>query len=133
MWKSYFTFCVERNTWDRLVSLYFWAQHKKGRSINFQEFMQLYRTKEFKNINLYTSDNKKLLVNRILRYENLDKEFEQVCTKLGIPFNGWKESERIKGKTRPKQAKYKNFYTPEQVQLIKKEFANEISLMGYEF
>ncbi len=139
IWDDYHVFCVARNTWDRLISFYFWAQHKraeKGLELSWEEYVERYiRTESYytDNYRLYSDRNGNSLVNKIIRYENLDEEFEQVCDKLGIPFSAWRTHPKAKATQTPREQDYRSLYTPEVRDLVATNFADEIELMGYKF
>ncbi len=160
LFDKFFVFCVERNPWDKNVSMYFWNQycnrrdgwsnknflsllekvkhriinrhHYTPRHKNFSEFLAK-ATHRASHWDYYTDANGKVMVDRILRYENLDEELTQCCQQLGIPFDDWKTSEKLKTTQRPEKGNYEKFYTPEQRQQIAEQCANEIALMGYTF
>lgn len=139
MWNDYYVFCVTRNTWDRLVSFYFWSKYKharKGLNLKWEDYIEKHIKSEpdlVDNCRLYTDNNRNPIVNKIIRYENLDEEFEQVCDKLGIPFSAWRTHPKAKATQTPRQQDYRSLYTPEVRDLVATNFADEIKLMGYEF
>ncbi len=136
IWNEYFVFCVERNTWERLVSFYLWKKrdlqiNKKG-ELSFADFINNPQNKKH-NFHFYADSSGRLMVDRILRFENLDEEMEQVCQKLGLPFENWKKSKRLKVSRYPDGHGYRHFYTEQQKELVAKDFAGEIAFMNYTF
>ena len=134
IWNDYFVFCIERNTYDKLVSHYFWDKAcLKKENFDFVYFLSdNYRTTRT-NYNSYTNGSGKVIVDKILRYENLDEELKQVFHQLGIPYDDWKKSKKLKTTQRPDKKEYKKYYTKEQKEYVAKKYANEIKLMGYKF
>ena len=83
LWDDYFKFCVERNPWDRLVSLYYW-KHKAKPLPTFSEFIAsdnplILKRKGFE---LYTIDGQ-IAVNKVCRLENISEELETIRSQLG--------------------------------------------------
>ena len=106
-WKNYYKFAVDRNPWDKIVSAFFYwdtlYSDTPGVSTD-QGFKKFAATpaRTFPNDwNMY-SDSNKLVVDQLLQYENLHKEFPEVCKMLGVPYNN--ELDYIKAK-----AGFKNF------------------------
>lgn len=129
-WDSYFKFCVERNPWERAISLYYWRK-KAGLQESLGEFvasgalMDLRR----KGWNLYTIDGK-IAVDRILRFEDLESELEQVRQRLGL--SGPFALPRAKGNARTDRRHYTEILTAEDRRRIAEMFREEIELMGYD-
>lgn len=65
----------------------------------------------------------------VIRFEDLDGGYKEVCEKIGIPY---KPLPSLKTKTR-KSRDYREFYTPETRDWVAREFAQEIEAFGYTF
>lgn len=132
VWKTYFKFCVERNPWDKVLSHYYmWA----AGSLSLNQYFKKFLAEDRLPINYprYTdTSGKKIIVDRVLRYEKLDEELTSVFTKLGIPFDG---SLRIRAKAgyRTDRAPYQSVFNDEQRRIVERVFAPEIELHGYRF
>jgi hypothetical protein len=72
----------------------------------------------------------KIIVKRVLRYENLAAELNSVFQSLGIPFNG-DLGYRAKGDRRTDRRPYWEFLTPRQIERIAEIAAKDIQLQGY--
>jgi len=131
IWSTYFKFCVERNPWDKTVSDFCMLRHRSGGGLRFEDYLsagQFCRSWE-----LYTDmDNRKILVDRILRYEQLDQELGEVFTTLGVPWVG-RLDVFAKSSYRTDRQHYRNWYTDSQQALIGRVFADEIREFGYSF
>jgi len=131
VWESYYKFCVERNPWDRLVSLYFWNYRSEPRP-TFSDFLKSTAPLRAKagGFDLYTLDGE-VAVDRICRFEHLESDLEQVRLHLGLP-----EPiilPRAKSDTRPTDRDYRSFYSIEDREKVGEFFAKEIAMFGYEF
>lgn len=90
--KDYFKFCVERDPVDKCVSYYMMKKHSsthtnwRWRLMNWHAFVLSGRF-PFDH-DKYTDHDGSLMVDRILRYENLNEELSDVFKTLGVPFTG---------------------------------------------
>ena len=131
-WRSYYKFCVERNPWDKVVSLYFW-QHRKEPRPTLSEFIRtggIEAASRRGGFDLYSIDGE-VVADRICRYESLDEEFREVAAHLG-----WAEVPglpRAKGSTRTDRRHYREILTPADREEIARVFAREIRLLQYRF
>ena len=70
VWNDYFKFCVERNPWDKVLSHYYMHAAREGGSLSLDEYLA--RGRFPINYFRYTDRSAtKLIVDRVLRYENL--------------------------------------------------------------
>mgnify|MGYP005852746641 CR=1 FL=1 len=137
---GYYSFCVERNPWDKAISaFFFWiSQHGHDRSKtdeeNFLEFAGSKRLGFFSDYDLYMRKDRQQ-VECILSYEHLAEEFSEVTQKLGLPEVPIRRV-RAKGDIRPEESRHlKRFYgsgldngAAKSVQSV---FAREIEYFGY--
>jgi hypothetical protein len=133
MWNSYYKFAIDRNPWDKMISIYFWHKtHDKYRNLSFNEYLQIESAVKFVAFNYpqYT-ENDKVIVDFLAKYENLNKDLCSICQNIGIKYDGIKV--KAKGGVRTEKKHYSNYYTPESKTLIENKFQKEIDLMGYKF
>lgn len=132
IWDSYFTFCVERDPWEKTLSYYHMIKVRSEKNITFEEYMT---SNDFcVDYPMYTDrkNPEKIIVDRVLSYENLESELRDIFNFVGIPFvNGL--NIRAKSEYRTDRRPKKLFYTQEQAKVIAGVFANEIMLFGFEF
>ncbi len=141
VWNSYFKFCVERNPWDKVLSHYHMhaaregglARHSlgEGGSLSFDEYLA--RGRFPINYFRYTDrSGRKIIVDRVLRYENLTAELSEVFSQLNIPFGGTL-GVMAKSEYRTDRRPYQQVFDDEQRRIVEKAFAKEIELHGYRF
>ena len=131
VWNSYFKFCVERNPWDKVLSHYHMHAAREGGSLSLDEYLARGRFP----INYFRYTNRsetKVIVNRVLRYENLTAELSEVFSRLKIPFDGTLGI-AAKSEYRTDRRPYQQVFNDEQRRIVEKAFANEIELHGYHF
>lgn len=129
VWDGYFKFCVERNPWDKTLSHYHMLRDRTG-GLSLDEYFR--RGKFCINYPKYLDTDGKLLVDRVVRYENLLGELGEIFTRLGVPFEGTL-GVNAKSEHRKDRAPYQEVLTPEQAGMVGKVFAREIALHGYRF
>ena len=72
------------------------------------------------------------MVDRILRYENLPAELDELFSQLNIPFDGTL-GVAAKSEYRTDRRPYQQVFNNEQRKIVEKAFAKEIELHGYRF
>lgn len=140
VWDSYYTFCFERNPFDRLVSFYHWRTKILDEKPAFEDFawavldgdrarQDLMNARAFSNLGHYTIGGD-VVVDKVYPFENLEPSLNDVFERLNIPWDGWLP--HTKGNIRPKRS-YRDYYTPELRLACEKAFSFELELLGYDF
>jgi hypothetical protein len=80
----------------------------------------------------YTDRSGKIIVDRILCYENLLTELGEVFSQLKIPFEGTL-GVQAKSEYRTDRRPYQQVFNDQQRRIVEKVFAKEIELHGYRF
>jgi hypothetical protein len=132
---SFFSFAIVRNPWDWQVSLYTYAlkevthhQHELVRKLgSFDAYIRWRCAEEARfQKDFICSDDGELLVDFVARYERLDADFETICSRIGISAS----LPRLNvSNTKP----YQLFYSEETRELVRRTFAADIALFGYDF
>jgi hypothetical protein len=131
VWNGYFKFCVERNPWDKVLSHYHMHAAREGGSLTLDEYLARGRLPI--NYFRYTDrSGTKIIVDRILCYENLLAELSEVFSKLNIPFDGTL-GVAAKSEYRTDRRPYQQVFNDDQRRIVEKVFAKEIELHGYRF
>lgn len=131
IWNSYVTFAIERNPWDRQVSMYHWHYRNKPDRPSFDRFVtDSGLRKTMKNFEIYEIDGK-VGVDFVCRYDRLDQDLAEVLGRCGITDEGGLP--RAKGKFRPKEKHWRDYYTDETRAIIADLYAREIEAFGFSF
>ena len=141
-WSRRYTFAVVRNPWDRAVSEYHY-RIKTGQegmdhlNLSFKSWLRLvyvekhpdfYTSEKFfmPQAEWVTDERGKLQVDRILRFEDLENEFKELCRDLA-------EKAHLPKVNMTKRSHYQDYYDDETIEIIRDTMAQDIDLFGYEF
>jgi hypothetical protein len=134
-YKTYFSFSFVRNPWDWQVSLYNFMLKDPGHRQNafiksmkdFNEYIHWRCAEEVRlQKDFVYLPGDKPAVDLIGKYENLTGDFAVICQRIGISATlPWLNVSR----TKP----YQEYYTPETIELVRKTFAPDIAIFGYDF
>ncbi len=146
-----FKFAFVRNPWDRLVSAYHyvlhhdknqvtvaWARKWLAGSESFEVFLHNLRRKSgLRHIVMthhhfipqadYVSEDGRIAVDFLGRYENLVEDFRFICCKLGT------ETAQLPWSNRSARRDYKSYYSDEDVTFVGKLYARDVEAFGYTF
>src|SRR3954463_2981859 len=85
VWEGYYKFCVERNPWEKVLSHYHMMNFRQGGSLSLDEYFA--KEKFPVNYRRYTDPSgSRVIVDRVVRYENLMQQLGEVFTKVKIKF-----------------------------------------------
>ena len=133
-WKNYYKFTIERNPWDKTVSNFHFIQNWKPKKTKngFEDFIMNPKNKFFLNDwELYTEKNIPV-VDKIIRYENLEEDFAEVCKEINFPYKGQLANTRLKGSFRSKKD-YKDYYNDITKNKVKDLYTKTINYFNYKF
>jgi hypothetical protein len=135
IFDSYYKFAVERNPWDRQVSLYAHRRWKKGKPADqFDRDMRspIYRNTQYVRLNNWSiyAIGKDIVADRIIPYERLHEGIDELATTLGIPSLG--DMPRLRRYT-PDRPHYSTCYSDVTRDLVARWYAREIDALGYTF
>jgi hypothetical protein len=130
IWETYFKFCIERNPWDKAVSLYYWRTRNMNPKPNLFEYLQTVDANHLSNFDIYSIEGD-LAVDYVGFYENLDVEIDTIGEMLELPNKIILP--KAKGATRKDKDDYTNIVGVEEKKIIDSVCAREISLFGYNY
>lgn len=133
-WKKYFKFTIERNSWDKVVSQYYWVMSRNNnRAQNgFENFVL--NDKKINHMggwNLYTENNVPV-VDYIIQYNQLEKDFSFILKKLDLSYNNELKITNLKSGHR-KEKDYRKFYTDKTRDYVNKLYKKPIEYFNYSF
>jgi len=129
IWHDYYKFCIERNPWDKTLSHFHMVRKFKGNNITLDEYLSDEKSLCL-NIPLYTDKKGNLLVDKVIKYENLNAELDWLFKQLGIPFQG-SLTENANRTFRNKGASYHDELSLKQRDIIQRVFKKEIDMHHY--
>jgi len=131
-WSKYLKFTVERNPFDKVFSMYKMLNFRRNGKLSLAEFFDEGLFLRAKNYKYYADSEGNIIVDKILRYENLDDELNNLFSKLGIPFFGSLD-ENEKSSYSAIDGTYKEVFTEEQLAKIRISYSDEIALAENNF
>jgi hypothetical protein len=138
VWEGYAKVAVERNPWDREVSLYFWETRQlpeENRPLFSDFVLKRPALERVKNVQLYSIDGK-IVVDRFLRYERLADDFAAFMADLGVeppPALPHAKSSHRPAASRGDEPAYRHFYDEATREAVARYYAREIAHFGYTF
>jgi hypothetical protein len=125
-----FKFCCVRNPWERAISFYF-SPHRGAVEWDREAFIRLV-PKIMPASGFVTLRNSKKKtpfenVDCVIRYEHLNDDFKEVCTRLGIP------AEELPVRNKSTRRHFSEYYDRELTELVRRHFREDIEHFGYTF
>ena len=126
-WDGYFSFCFERNPWEKVVSRFYFAKGRGEFDGSFPEFVRLGDLPS--DFDQYSLDGSTVGVDFVGRYEHLEKDLGIALDRIGVDRRP--PLTREKGNYRPAGATVDALFDPETSRLVEIAFAREIAAFGY--
>ncbi len=138
VWGSYFKFAVVRNPYDVVVSAFWWRLDPEQRhalaEAPFDEVRSAFAVFAATaplppNGNKVAIDGE-LVVDRVVRFERLEQDVEDVCAAVGVP---WRPERlgRFKAGTRMRDEPFASYYDAASARRVEAEYAWELDRFGY--
>ncbi|MDF1695881.1 MAG: sulfotransferase family 2 domain-containing protein [Saprospiraceae bacterium] len=138
-YKDYFKFSMVRNPWERMLSWFLLIYKDQLTTMNqsrkqFEQFLHddLAFAKgdpyfHYNQIDYITQENGTFVTDRILRFENYNKEIHCLWDKLAMP------KEDIPKMNPSIAVNYSDYYTDQSRRLIEQKCKKDIDFFGYTF
>jgi hypothetical protein len=130
VWRSYYKFAIERDPWDKAISLYAWRTRDEQPRRTLLEFLEQVGARSLSNAHIYLIDGEPA-VDRILTYERLDEQLEEIRLRLSLPDPI--SLPRAKASHRGERSHYSALIGPAERAVIDAACQREIELLGYRF
>jgi hypothetical protein len=137
--KNMFSFTFVRNPWDRFVSYFFHLTRLNylKTKVSFNEFaISMLSQNWARDYITPTCPTSNFMapcshwandVDFIGRFENLQEDFNTVCSEIGIP------QKELPHKNKTQHKHYTEYYNDEMKQIVEEKYARDIEQFGYEF
>lgn len=147
-WNSYFKFSIARNPWDRALSYFFWDRRQDktlkpekklihALGVPFDDFTpvkakfaEFVRERTLENNDAFYVDGDGLCVDFVVRYEQLNDDFDELCRRVGVPRL---DIPRLKTGIRKDKRPYWDYYDDDTRDIVGELHRNDLRLFGYQF
>lgn len=144
IWNSYTKFTIVRNPFTRAYSDYVWLNEYNAFNCSFEDFLlkrgkmtKILTNKQDKN---YRGDHLypqvdflkidgKIVVDNIIRFENLNEELEQFFKSNNIALKDIPHDKKSKKYFKH----YSHFFSDDEVKLVEKLYKEDIEFLNYKF
>jgi Sulfotransferase family len=130
IWNNYYKFCVERNPWDKTLSHYHMLKHRSEVPLSLDDYLSSNNFPH--NLARYTDTDGRIMVDKVIRYENLAGGLQEVFNRLSVPFKG-DLGVNAKSEYRTDKRSYTEVLDKNQAAIIADNFSKEIIAHGYQF
>ena len=127
VWQTDYKFCIDRNPWDKVISLYY-HRYKSPPRPSLLSFIESGECADAVNFGLYTVGDEPI-VDFIGRYENLYTDMAKIFDILHLPWPP--DLPWAKAQFREDRRPYSDVLSLDEAALISKTYAKEISFFGY--
>ena len=128
IWDNYTKFSIERNPWDKVISLYHY-QNMPEKNISLEEFVKSGKAAVASDFARY-SINGNYAMDYMCMYENLKADLHKICEHVGIPEL---DLPAAKSGFRKEKKHYSKMFDESSRAIVSQTFQREIGKFGYEF
>ena len=130
IWNSYFKFCVDRNPYDKTMSLYY-IRGGKEKFGSVQKFIENGSLNEMISYDLCSLNRLVGVVNVVYKYKELDKALEGISEHLKLDKRLTLKKFKAKSNTRKDKRHYSEVLSSNELDLKSHVFQREIFLNKY--
>lgn len=139
-WPKYFSMTIVRNSYDRAVSSWHWVRQKRGYDYygNFRSFLEklsagiinkpLERWHTTVQLHHISDDNKRIIVDHIMRYDKLRQEYLALCKALGIS-----KPAPLPKANKMRNKPYRSYYDRRCVKIVQRLYQEDIDFFKFTF
>ena len=140
--NEYYKFAFVRNSWDWLVSLYFYIRrtethinHHLANQLTFKEFLQFYlETNPPLQLDFLTDDKNNIIVDKIGRFDRLHQDFAEILKSIPIENNlGISPELKMVNISSNRSRNYQQYYDRESSNWVRKYFQADIAYFEFQF
>ena len=134
VYEKSIVFTTIRNPYSRAISMF---KHWSWNSAEtFGDFCNAIKKEEYptdsakwhsSSLTEHITCDDKLMVDYVIRLENLQEDFNAICDKIGI------EQQKLPHKNKSKHKHYTEYYDDETKQIVAERYAKDIEYFGYQF
>jgi hypothetical protein len=146
-YSDYLIFVASRNPWDKFVSGWKYLQKSfpkvlkrtfikglslKEAALNLPKYQtgpsgHDYRHITRNQVDILIDKSGKFIPNVVIRFENLQEDFNVVCDKIGIP------RQQLPHHNKTEHKHYTEYYDEETKQIVAEKYAKDIEYFSYKF
>jgi hypothetical protein len=132
-WNDYFTFTIERNPFDRVISQFAWERSILPPHATFASFLRTTPPERLSNWHLYADpvDTDRVIVDHVGRYESLTESLAYIAEAIGLPGGIVLPAERTKSHLRTDRRHHRDVLSAEDRQIVETLCQRELSAFGY--
>lgn len=130
IWSEYYTFCFERNPYDKCISGYYWM--KNNNNIPLEKYL-LEKAHLFSDFSMYSNKKNKIIMDDVFKYEDINKALNIISQKIGLNEELEISKIRAKGSVRVNKKSYKKLISYDLKKHIDEVFSNELTFFNYKF
>lgn len=131
VWNNYYKFTIERNPYDKAISMYYWVSTQE-KFDSLSDFLLQGKAAACRGFELYTIGGIPA-VDKIYQFEDMNFFLDHLSQKLKLKEKLQLPAKKTKSVHRKDKRHYREILTPEEAKWISIIFAREIALMNYEF
>lgn len=135
IYKGLYKFACVRNPWERAISHYF-SPHREKDRFDKGEFIQFFTSGNeiVKPMTYFIAEDESvpgsvddLGLDFVIRFENLQADFDAVCDTIGIP----RQALPVRNKSQ-RESEIMKYYDVETIEIIGERYKSDIRIFGYQ-
>lgn len=129
-WDEYFTFTIERNPFDRVISQYFWEVAALADPPSIGDYLRTASPEVLSNWHLY-ADGDRLIVDHVGRYESLDASLACIADRIGLGDAIMLPAQKTKSEFRHDRHHHREVLSADDRRVVEAACRRELETLGY--